>query len=202
MVRYPTIVIGMITLGIVGYSTSALVRIAGNYFDALANPRACAWSAMMFTRLMPVPVTASRSSGAISIDQVVKVYDSGGAAVLAVDHCSLEIEAGEICMIVGPSAVARQRCLTRSPVFHEITSGRILLDGAVLCSTERPKAEPGSDRIVVFQNGALFPWKDQLGQCRLRPCRAGSVEPRQARQKARSMMAECRSVGRRTELSG
>jgi len=31
MVRYPTIVIGMITLGIVGYSTSALVRIAGNY---------------------------------------------------------------------------------------------------------------------------------------------------------------------------
>jgi ABC-type nitrate/sulfonate/bicarbonate transport system permease component len=30
MVRYPTIVIGMITLGIVGYSTSALVRIVGN----------------------------------------------------------------------------------------------------------------------------------------------------------------------------
>lgn len=31
MVRYPTIVIGMITLGIVGYVTSAMVRIAGNY---------------------------------------------------------------------------------------------------------------------------------------------------------------------------
>ncbi len=31
MVRYPTIVIGMITLGAVGYSTSALVRIAGDY---------------------------------------------------------------------------------------------------------------------------------------------------------------------------
>ena len=31
MVRYPTIVIGMITLGAVGYVTSALVRIAGNY---------------------------------------------------------------------------------------------------------------------------------------------------------------------------
>lgn len=31
MVRYPTIVIGMITLGAVGYVTSALVRIAGDY---------------------------------------------------------------------------------------------------------------------------------------------------------------------------
>jgi ABC-type nitrate/sulfonate/bicarbonate transport system permease component len=31
MVRYPTIVIGMVTLGVVGYVTSALVRIAGDY---------------------------------------------------------------------------------------------------------------------------------------------------------------------------
>lgn len=31
MVRYPTIVIGMVTLGMVGYVTSALVRIAGDY---------------------------------------------------------------------------------------------------------------------------------------------------------------------------
>jgi len=31
MVRYPTIVIGMVTLGLVGYTTSAMVRIAGDY---------------------------------------------------------------------------------------------------------------------------------------------------------------------------
>ena len=31
MVRYPTIVIGMLTLGVVGYATSAMVRIAGDY---------------------------------------------------------------------------------------------------------------------------------------------------------------------------
>ena len=31
MVRYPTIVIGMVTLGMVGYITSAMVRIAGDY---------------------------------------------------------------------------------------------------------------------------------------------------------------------------
>jgi ABC-type nitrate/sulfonate/bicarbonate transport system permease component len=31
MVRYPTIVIGMITLGIVGYVTSATIRLIGTY---------------------------------------------------------------------------------------------------------------------------------------------------------------------------
>ena len=144
----------------------------------------------MFTKLMPVPVTASRSSGAISIDQVVKVYDSGGAAVLAVDHCSLEIEAGEICMIVGPSGCGKTTLLNAIAGFHEITSGRILLDGAVLCSTERPKAEPGSDRIVVFQNGALFPWKTNLDNVAFGPVVQGQLSPRQARQKARSMMAD------------
>jgi NitT/TauT family transport system permease protein len=30
MVQYPTIVIGMLTLGFVGYSTSAAVRFVGN----------------------------------------------------------------------------------------------------------------------------------------------------------------------------
>ncbi|MGH7184993.1 MAG: hypothetical protein ACREIB_01785, partial [Pseudomonadota bacterium] len=32
---------------------------------------------------------------------MVKIYNPEGAAVLAVDHCTPEIEAGEICMIVG-----------------------------------------------------------------------------------------------------
>jgi NitT/TauT family transport system permease protein len=30
MVQYPTIIIGMLTLGLVGYTTSALVRLVGN----------------------------------------------------------------------------------------------------------------------------------------------------------------------------
>jgi NitT/TauT family transport system ATP-binding protein len=145
---------------------------------------------MMLARLKPVPVTTSRSSGAISIDQVVKVYDPGGAAVLAVDHCSLEIEAGEICMIVGPSGCGKTTLLNAIAGFHEITAGRILLDGEILCSTEKPKAEPGSDRIVVFQNGALFPWKTNLDNVAFGPVVQGQLTLRQARQKARSVMAD------------
>ena len=45
------------------------------------------------------------TKGAIRIDDVVKIYDPNGAAVMAVDHCSIDIPAGEICMIVGLSLI-------------------------------------------------------------------------------------------------
>src|SRR3954471_17243058 len=103
-----------------------------------------------------------RLQGAIRIEDVVKIYDPEGAAVMAVDHCSLDIEAGEICMIVGPSGCGKTTLLNAIAGLHAITSGRIVMDGEVLCSTEYPKSSPGPDRIVVFQNGALFPWKSNL----------------------------------------
>ncbi len=132
--------------------------------------------------------TATR--GALIIDDVVKIYDPAGAAVMAVDHCSLTIEAGEICMIVGPSGCGKTTLLNAIAGFHDITSGRILLDGEVLCSAEKPQAEPGSDRIVVFQNGALFPWKSNLENVAFGPVMQGTMTKAEAAEKALSMMAD------------
>ncbi|MFT7532941.1 MAG: NitT/TauT family transport system ATP-binding protein, partial [Gammaproteobacteria bacterium] len=98
------------------------------------------------------PVT---TRGAIRIEDVVKIYDPDGAAVMAVDHCSIDIPAGEICMIVGPSGCGKTTLLNAIAGFHGITSGQIYLDNELLCGPGKAQAEPGSDRIVVFQNGAL-----------------------------------------------
>src|SRR5215212_4214205 len=102
---------------------------------------------------------ARGGKGEIRIQNVDKVYDARGAAVQAVSDCSLDIPSGEICMIVGPSGCGKTTLLNAIAGFHDITSGRIVMDGEVLCSTASPKATSGPDRIVVFQNGALFPWK-------------------------------------------
>ena len=134
--------------------------------------------------------TAALTRGGILIDNVVKIYDPDGAAVMAVDHCSLDIGAGEICMIVGPSGCGKTTLLNAIAGFHEITSGRILLDGEVLCSAEKPKAEPGPDRIVVFQNGALFPWKTNLENVMFGPLMQGKLSRRDAVSKGRAMMAD------------
>jgi NitT/TauT family transport system ATP-binding protein len=141
------------------------------------------------------PRAAARTRGHILIDDVVKVYDPNGAAVMAVDHCSLEIPAGEICMIVGPSGCGKTTLLNAIAGFHEITSGRILLDDEVLCSTQVPKAEPGPDRIVVFQNGALFPWKTNLENVIFGPVMQGRMQKGEALDRGRAMMADAGLAG-------
>lgn len=133
--------------------------------------------------------------GAIKIDDVVKIYDPEGAAVMAVDHCSLDIAAGEICMIVGPSGCGKTTLLNAIAGFHDITSGRITLDGEVLCSTEKPKATPGSDRIVVFQNGALFPWKSNLDNVSFGLLMEGKLSKAEVKEKALGMMADAGLAG-------
>src|SRR5437763_941327 len=134
------------------------------------------------------PINATR--GHIVIDDVVKVYDADGAAVLAVDHCSLEIEPGEICMIVGPSGCGKTTLLNAIAGFHDITSGRIVMDGEMLCSTENPRSTPGPDRIVVFQNGALFPWKSNLENVIFGPVMQGRLGRGEAIDKGRAMLAD------------
>ena len=52
------------------------------------------------------------------------------------------------------------------------------------------KADPGPDRIVVFQNGALFPWKTIIENVAFGPIVQGRLTRKQAFEKARMMMAE------------
>ena len=140
--------------------------------------------------------------GAIRIDDVVKIYDPEGAAVMAVDHCSLDIAPGEICMIVGPSGCGKTTLLNAIAGFHSINSGSIHLDGELLCGPGKPKAEPGPDRIVVFQNGALFPWKTVLDNVAFGPVMQGKLSQKEAYEKARGMMADAGLSGTEQNYPG
>lgn len=142
------------------------------------------------------------TTGALCIDDVVKIYDPDGAAVMAVDHCSIDIPAGEICMIVGPSGCGKTTLLNAIAGFHDITSGSIHLDGELLCGPGQPEAEPGSDRIVVFQNGALFPWKTNLDNIAFGPLMAGKLSKSEIYEKARSMMADAGLSGTENNFPG
>lgn len=145
---------------------------------------------------------ATGTPGTIRIEDVVKVYDPDGASIMAVDHCSLEIPGGEICMIVGPSGCGKTTLLNAIAGFHSITSGRIYLDGELLCGPGRPQASPGADRIVVFQNGALFPWKTNLENVAFGPIMQGKLTKAQAFDKARAMMADAGLSGSEDNYPG
>jgi len=129
--------------------------------------------------------------GAISIQGVSKIYDPDGVNVLAVDNCSLEVGAGEFCVVVGPSGCGKTTLLNAIAGFHDISRGEILLDGQTICSP-RFTAEPGADRIVVFQNGALFPWMTVIDNVAYGPIVQGRLPGPQARREA---MAELGQLG-------
>ena len=127
--------------------------------------------------------------GKISIRNVSKIYDPEGAAVVAVDNCCMEIEAGEFCVIVGPSGCGKTTLLNAIAGFHGISQGEIYLDDELLCTGSKTPA-PGSDRIVVFQNGALFPWFTVLENITFGPVMQGVMKKKDAEEKAHYMMGQ------------
>lgn len=132
--------------------------------------------------------------GAISIRNVSKIYDPLGVNVLAVDNCSVEIAAGEFCVIVGPSGCGKTTLLNAIAGFHDITHGEIRLDGEAIC-TPTSISPPGADRIVVFQNGALFPWETVLDNVAYGPVVQGKARAHEARAQAQSLLAELGLTG-------
>ena len=130
------------------------------------------------------------AKGAISIRNVTKIYDPEGVNILAIDDCSLDIASGEVCMVVGPSGCGKTTLLNAIAGFLSITSGEIRLDDKAICGPGKPKADEGADRVVVFQNGALFPWKTLVDNVAYGPLVQGVMRKAEAREKARHMLAE------------
>ncbi len=102
-----------------------------------------------------------RKLGHLSVDRAGKIYDPAGIHVVALEECSLEIPAGDFIAVVGPSGCGKSTLLNILAGFDNLTSGQVMMDGEPLSTVGSPPT-PGPDRVVVFQNGALFPWKTVL----------------------------------------
>ena len=84
----------------------------------------------------------------LSLKNVCKVYPNG---FVAVKDFNLEIEDKEFIIFVGPSGCGKSTLLNIIAGLLEPTSG------AVYCNGKEVKGT-GTDRGVVFQQYALFPW--------------------------------------------
>jgi len=78
-----------------------------------------------------------------------------GAADVAVDGLTLEVRAGDICVLVGPSGCGKTTAMRMVNRMIDITSGDILLDGRSV--TERKPAELRREIGYVIQQIGLFP---------------------------------------------
>lgn len=89
---------------------------------------------------------------AIELRAVTKRFGN----VIALEETSLSIADGELVSILGPSGCGKSTLLYIIAGLEDATSGEVTCNGARVTG-------PGRQRSVVFQEYALFPWRDVLG---------------------------------------
>ncbi len=85
------------------------------------------------------------------IRQASKTFLSGKKEMHALLPVSLEIAEGEFWILTGPSGCGKSTLLNMVAGFIEPDGGEILLDG-------KRVSGPDSERMMMFQEHALFPW--------------------------------------------
>ncbi|MBM3848193.1 MAG: ABC transporter ATP-binding protein, partial [Verrucomicrobia bacterium] len=90
------------------------------------------------------------------IDKVDKCFETSRGRVTALENISLTIREGEFVCLVGPSGCGKSTLLNIVAGLESPTKGQITADG-------KPVTGPGSERLMMFQESALFPWLDVMG---------------------------------------
>jgi putative ABC transport system ATP-binding protein len=109
------------------------------------------------TRPAPVPSSVHKPL-MIELDQVTKQFD-GKRRVVALDHVTLTIDAGEMVSIIGPSGSGKSTLLNLIGGLDRPTSGTVSVDGATLGGlSDDELAKVRRDKIgFIFQFFNLLP---------------------------------------------
>jgi NitT/TauT family transport system ATP-binding protein len=87
----------------------------------------------------------------LKLSQVSKTFASGTQKVEALQPIDLEVRAGEFVVFFGPSGCGKSTLLNMIAGFEAPTSGEITVEDV-------PVRKPGPERLMMFQEHALFPW--------------------------------------------
>jgi NitT/TauT family transport system ATP-binding protein len=89
----------------------------------------------------------------IRFDEVRRVYRLDGRDFVTLDGIDLEIADREFVAIVGPSGCGKTTCLRMVAGFDAPSRGNVTVNNVTVKG-------PSPERAVVFQQFALFPWKN------------------------------------------
>ena len=91
----------------------------------------------------------------IELRQVCYSYETNGQNFTALKNADVTIDSGEFVCILGRSGCGKTTLLRLIAGLQLPQQGKILINGETVSA-------PGTDRAVVFQNYALFPWMTAL----------------------------------------
>ena len=87
----------------------------------------------------------------LKIDHVEMIYEGRKGKTVALNGVDLDIRENEFITVVGPSGCGKSTLLNIIAGLNKPTGGAVYLDGRKIEGT-------GTERGVVFQQYALFPW--------------------------------------------
>jgi NitT/TauT family transport system ATP-binding protein/sulfonate transport system ATP-binding protein len=87
----------------------------------------------------------------VAIRGVTKRFQVDNGEIDALARVDMAVEHGELVCLIGASGCGKSTLLRIVAGFEEPTTGEVTVDG-------KPVTGPGSDRGMVFQDYALFPW--------------------------------------------
>jgi NitT/TauT family transport system ATP-binding protein len=82
---------------------------------------------------------------------IVKYFSHDSHKLQALGGINLKVEAGDFVCLIGPSGCGKSTFLRIIAGLEKPDEGQIMFDG-------HPVTETSPERIMVFQEGALFPW--------------------------------------------
>jgi NitT/TauT family transport system ATP-binding protein len=89
----------------------------------------------------------------LKVEGVSKVFPGRSGSVEALRPVDVDIAAGEFVCLLGPSGCGKSTLLSIIAGLESASSGKVLADG-------KEVRGPGTDRVLLFQEAALFPWLD------------------------------------------
>ncbi len=86
------------------------------------------------------------------IQDVAKIYPTAKGTYTVLENVNLVVNQSEFICLIGHSGCGKSTLLNMIAGFSQPSKGIVELKG-------QPITEPGPDRMMVFQNYALLPWK-------------------------------------------
>ncbi|MCA1987721.1 MAG: ABC transporter ATP-binding protein [Desulfarculus sp.] len=118
------------------------------------------------------------ASAQIEVQNVTRVYRiPGQAPVFALKDCSLTVEPGKLTVLVGPSGCGKTTLASILAGYDTPDSGRAIING-------QPIKGPGPDRMMVFQETALWPWMTVMKNTIFGPTMSGRLARSEAEKRA------------------
>jgi len=90
-------------------------------------------------------------AGEMLVDNISKGFGLGPLRKQVLCNCSFTLEKRKLTVLIGPSGCGKSTLVNVLAGYETLDGGKIQIDG-------QPINGPGVDRLVVFQETALFPW--------------------------------------------